>query len=132
MFNAQRKRVIREAVWKPWRPGRLKEHENVLPSLQSIQHEKLSTREEDIQFLEFWNYEDVGTPVPLLESPSTPAHVQARPVRHHPTENRQLRRHHPRRPRRRLAGPERPLLPEEPQPRCSRRHQDPRLRAAGE
>ncbi|GME27378.1 hypothetical protein BKCO1_3700078 [Neofusicoccum parvum] len=68
MFNAQRKRVIREAVWKPWRPGRLKEHENVLPSLQSIQHEKLSTREEDIQFLEFWNYEDSDTTQPRTAS----------------------------------------------------------------
>ncbi|KAF4300695.1 hypothetical protein GTA08_BOTSDO10753 [Botryosphaeria dothidea] len=64
MFNAQRKRVLRESLWKPWRPGRSKEHENVLPSLQSIQHEKCSTKEEDIQFLEFWKYEDVDTVQP--------------------------------------------------------------------
>lgn len=31
----------------------------MLPSLRSIQHEKCSTKEEDIQFLEFWKYEDV-------------------------------------------------------------------------
>lgn len=38
----------------------MKEHENVLPSLQSIKHEQLSTRAEDIQFLEYWKYENVG------------------------------------------------------------------------
>ncbi|EKG17621.1 hypothetical protein MPH_05069 [Macrophomina phaseolina MS6] len=58
MFHAQRKRVLREAVWKPWRAGRLKEHENLLPSLQSIQHERYSTKEEDIQFFEFWKHEE--------------------------------------------------------------------------
>ncbi|KAF9630826.1 hypothetical protein BFW01_g1388 [Lasiodiplodia theobromae] len=64
MFTTQRKRVIREAVWKPWRPGRSKEHENVLPSLQSIKHEQLSTRAEDIQFLEYWKYENLDIAQP--------------------------------------------------------------------
>lgn len=59
MFNTQRKRVLRESVWKPWRAGRSKDQENHLPSLQSIQHERLSTKEDDIQYLEYWKYEDV-------------------------------------------------------------------------
>ncbi|KAL1632882.1 hypothetical protein SLS58_011295 [Diplodia intermedia] len=64
MFTTQRKQIIREAVWKPWKPARSKEHENVLPSLQSIKHEQLSTRQEDIQFLEYWKYENLDAAQP--------------------------------------------------------------------
>ncbi|OJD32636.1 uncharacterized protein BKCO1_3700078 [Diplodia corticola] len=64
MFTTQRKQIIREAVWKPWKPVRSKEHENVLPSLQSIKHEQLSTRQEDIQFLEYWKYENLDAAQP--------------------------------------------------------------------